>query len=94
MWMFLETSARESAIFFKMKKACNMSCVKSKNIFLDDLLRSKYLLDILKTSLTVNNSENVGERGCFENVCDGERQLFFEMKEKYKGCCVEILIFC
>ena len=55
-----------------------MSCVKSKNIFLDDLLRSKYLLDILKTSLTVNNSENVGERGCFETFAMESANFFLK----------------
>ena len=29
-----------------------------------------------------------------KNVWDGERQIFFEMKEGYKGSCVKILIFC
>ena len=28
-----------------------------------------------------------------KNVCDGERQFFFEMKEKYKVSCAELLYF-
>ena len=40
-----------------------MSCVK---ILLADLLGSQYLLEILQTSFTVKNSENMVKSGCFE----------------------------
>ena len=37
-----------------------------KNGFLAKLLGSQYLFEILHTSLTVKNSENVEKSGCFE----------------------------
>ena len=40
-----------------------MSCIK---MFLADLLRIQHLFEILQTSLTIKNSENVIESGCFE----------------------------
>ena len=64
--------------------------VSSKNIFLADLSGSQYLFQILETSLTVQNSENVVKSGCFEK---GLRWIFFKMKEGYKFSCVEISMF-
>ena len=37
-----------------------------KNIFLANLLGSQYLFEILQTSITVKNSENVVKSECFE----------------------------
>ena len=62
-----------------------------KNILLANLLESQHLLEILQTSLTFKNSEKVDVSS---NVCDGERQFCFEMKEGYKVFCVKILMFC
>ena len=39
-----------------------------KNLFVADLLGSQYLFEILQTSLTVKNSENVVKSGCFEKL--------------------------
>ena len=43
-----------------------VSGVLCENIFLDELLESEYLFEILQTSFTVKNSENVLNSGCFE----------------------------
>ena len=43
-----------------------VSGVLCKNIFLDELLESECLFEILQTSFTVKNSENVLNSGCFE----------------------------
>ena len=47
-----------------------------KNILLADILGSQHLFELLHTSSTVKNSENVVKSGCFGKVCDGEH-LFF-----------------
>ena len=47
----------KGGIFFEMKERCKVSCVKK--YFLAELLGSQYLLEILQTSPTVKNSENV-----------------------------------
>ena len=65
-----------------------------KNIFVTDILGSQHLFEILQTSHTFKNSENVLKSGCFQNSCDGERQFFSAMKERYKVSYVKILIFC
>ena len=71
-----------------------MSCIK---IFLADLSGIQYLFEILQTSLTVKNIENVVWSGCFENVCDEEGQNFSCVKmlilDKLPGgrCLFEIL---
>ena len=59
--MFLETPDGEH-IFREMKERYKVSCVK---LFFADLLRIQYLFEILQTSLTVKNSENVVKSGCF-----------------------------
>ena len=43
-----------------------VSGVLCENIFLADLLGSQYLCEILQTSLTFKNSENVVKSGCFQ----------------------------
>ena len=43
-----------------------MSGVLCRNICVADLLGSQYLLEVLETSLTVKNSENVVKNGYFE----------------------------
>ena len=47
----------KGGIFFEMKERCKVSYVKK--YFLAELLGSQYLLEILQTSPTVKNSENV-----------------------------------
>ena len=56
-----------------------------ENISLADIVGSQYLLEILQTSLAVENSENVVER-C-DDGCDGMDQFLIEMKEGYKSFC-------
>ena len=56
-----------------------------KNIFLADLSGSQYLFEILLTSLTFRNGENVLKENVSKSVCNGERKFFFEMKEEYKN---------
>ena len=80
--MLLKYSTMESAIFL------------SKNILLTDLLGNQHLFEILQTSLTFKNSENVVKSGCFEKPRRWRAPIFSEMKEGYKVSCVKILIFC
>ena len=42
--------------------------VLCKYLFLADLLGSLYLLEMLKSSITVKNNENVVKSGCFEKL--------------------------
>ena len=48
-----------------------------KNILLADLLGSQHLLEILQTSLTFKNSENVVKSGCFEKHLRWRAPIFF-----------------
>ena len=52
-----------------------------KNNLLADLLLSQYLFEILQTSLTVKNKENMVKRGCFEKFLRSRAPIFFEMKD-------------
>ena len=71
-----------------------VSGVLYKNNFVSDLLGSQHLLEILQTSLTVKNSENMIKKlDVLKNVCDGQCQFFFKMKEKYRVSCVKILFW-
>ena len=54
--MFLKDSAMEST---KKRRAQGVLC---KNVLLADLLGSQYLLEILQTSLTFKNLENIEKR--------------------------------
>ena len=84
--MFLKVSVMESKNFFWNKGL--LLGVLFKNILLADLLGSQRLLEILQTSLTFENSQNVGKSGCFEKLLRWRAQIyFFEMKEGYKGSC-------
>ena len=65
-----------------------------KNIFLANLLGSQYLIEILETSLTLKNSENVVKSGCFEKRLRWRAPTFFKMKEENEVSCVKILIVC
>ena len=49
----------------------------STKIFLADLLESQYLFEILQTSLTIKNSENVVKGRCFENRLRWTAPTFF-----------------
>ena len=60
--------------FFEMKEEC-------KNILLADLLGSQYLFEILKSSLTVKNSENDLKSGCFEKCSRWRAPDFFRNEE-------------
>ena len=57
-----------------MKERCSVFC---ENNYLADLLGSQYLLKILRTSLTVKNSENVVKTGCFEKRLRRRSPNFF-----------------
>ena len=62
-----------------------------KNVLLADLLGSQYLPEILQTSLTFKNSENMEKNDCFKK--NGDHSIFFETKEGYKVSCVKLLMF-
>ena len=74
-----------------MKEGCKVSCVEM--VFLDYLLGSQYLFEILQTSLFVKNSESVVKSRCFEKSLRWRAQNFLDMKEGYKVSCVKILMF-
>ena len=54
-----------------------VSGVLCKSIFEADLLGSQHLFEILQTSLTVKNSENVVKSGCFEKYLRWRAPIFF-----------------
>ena len=56
-WIFLKASSMRALIFFEI-----YFNVLQKNISLAELSEIQYLLEILQTSLTVTNSENVAKR--------------------------------
>ena len=60
----------------------------SKNISVADLLRSQYLFKLLQTSLTVKNSENGVESGCFEK-CSRWRALDGRLNQEYQNALVD-----
>ena len=60
-WIFLKASAMRALIFFEI-----YFNVLQKNISLVELSEIQYLHEILQTSLTVTNSENVAKRWCFK----------------------------
>ena len=64
--MFLETCAMKSTNLFCRNEGA-VSDVLYKNNFVSDLLGYQYLFEILKTSLTFKNNENVVRSRCFEN---------------------------
>ena len=45
---------------------------------------SQCLFEILQSLFTFKNSDNVVKVDVSKNFCDGEHQIFFEMKEGYK----------
>ena len=54
-----------------------VSGVFCKNIFVSDLLGSQDLFEILQTSHTFKNSENVVKSGCVENLLRWRAPIFF-----------------
>ena len=54
--------------------------VLSKNTYVADLLGNYHLFEILQTSLTVKNSENVVKRGCFEKRLRWKAPMLFRNK--------------
>ena len=60
-----------------------VSGVSYKNIFVADLLGSQYLFEILETSLTIKNSENVVKRGCFKKCLLWRAPVFFRTEERF-----------
>ena len=78
--MFLKDSPMESANSFSNEGGAQGDTCK--NIFLADLVEVQHLFEALETSLTFKSSENDVKVDAPENVCDGERQFFFRMKER------------
>ena len=48
-----------------------------KNIFIADLWGNSYLSEIMQTSFTVKNKENVVESGCFEKLLQWRAPTLF-----------------
>ena len=84
--MFLKAFAMESAVYFEMKEGCKFSFVE---MFFSWVTRKSVLFEIIQTSLTVKNNENMVKNGVSKSVCDGELIIFFEMKEGWKVFCVK-----
>ena len=83
---------RRAQIFFGNEEA--VSGVLHKNNFVSDLLGSQHLFEILQTSLTFKNSENVVKSGCFKKLLQWRTPTFFpKMKEGCKVSCVKLLMF-
>ena len=57
-----------------------VSGILCKNIFVTDLSGSNHLFEILQTSLTFKNSENVVKSGCFEKLLQWRAPIFFQNK--------------
>ena len=71
---FLKILGWRAQIFYWNEGA--VSGVLRKNIFVADLLGTPYLFELLQSSLTFKNSENVVKVDISKNVCDKERQFF------------------
>ena len=54
-----------------------VSGILYKNNFVSDLLGSQHLFEILQTSLTFKNSENVVKSGCFEKCLQWRAPIFY-----------------
>ena len=63
MWMFLETFAMKSAIFFWWNEGGMYGLVCKKKIFFANLLRGHYLFEALHTWPTVKSSKNMVKSG-------------------------------
>ena len=61
-----------------------MQYVLHKNILLTDLLAYQHLFEIILTSFTFENSENVVRSECFEKRLQWGAQFFLLMNEGYK----------
>ena len=59
-----------------------VSGVLRKNIFVTDLFRCHHLFEVLLTSHTFKNSENVLKSGCFENLLRWGAPIFFINEER------------
>ena len=81
----------EHTFFVGMKEKSQIFLCKI--IFVTDLSGSQHLFQILQTSLTFKNSENVVKSGCFEKCLRWRASFFSEMKEEYKASCLKILTF-
>ena len=70
-----------------------VSGILCQKIFVTDLSGSQHLFEILQTSLTFKNSENVVKSGCFEKLLQWRAPIFFETKDGYRVSCVKLLMF-
>ena len=50
------------------------------NILLTDLLGNQHLFEILQTSPTFKNSENMKKMIVSKKICDGDHSIFFRNK--------------
>ena len=72
----------KSAIYFEMKEGCKFSFVE---MFFSWVTRKSVLFEIIQTSLTVKNNENMVKSGVSKGVCDGELIIFFWNEGGVKG---------
>ena len=73
--MFLETYAMDSTFFFGNEGA--VSGVLYKINFVSDLLGKSAFIEILQTSFTFKNSENVVKSGCFQKLLLWRAAIYF-----------------
>ena len=59
-----------------MKEGCRVTYIET--FFKQDLFGSLYFFEIYHTSLTIDNSENVVKRGCFEKCLLWRAQISFQ----------------
>ena len=83
-WMFVKASEMESTFFLKRRKGAKSLVL---NISLADLSKRQYSFEILQISFT-------GKNWMFQKkFAIRSANLFFEMKERVKVFCVEMLMF-
>ena len=83
-WMFVKASEMVSAFFLKRRKGAKSLVL---NISLADLSKRQYSFEILQISFT-------GKSCMFrKKFAIRSANLFFEMKERVKVFCVEMLMF-
>ena len=60
-----------------------------KMLLFNNASGNQYFFEILRTSLTVQNSKNVVKNECLEKHLRMENSIIFERKEVYKVSCVK-----
>ena len=90
-WVFVKASEMDSAFVLKRRKGAKSLVL---NISLADLSKRQYSFEILQISFTVKSKGKCGKNWMFrKKFAIRSANLFFEMKERVKVFCVEMLMF-